>query len=78
MIHKKSEDSSPWKASMQSPIYLDTAYRELVRQEHKAAALKNRTKVLYINQDHILKQVENNQTKLEKLNQIKSSQTHED
>ncbi len=75
MIHKKSEDSSPWNTSTQSPIYLDTAYRELVRQEHKAAALKNRTKVLLINQDHILKQVENNQAKLEKLEQIKHTQT---
>lgn len=62
-----------WEGAVSSPAYLDSAYKQLLRQDHKAAALKNRTKVLDLHHDHLLKLVDNQQQKQLKLSEVKEN-----
>lgn len=71
MLKGRNEINSVWTNSKQTPIYLDSAFKQLRRQEHKAVALKNRTKVLELNQDHIMRQIENNSQKVNHIEMVK-------
>ena len=49
--------STLWEEPNQSPTYLDSAYKLLLRQDLHAHALKNRTKALNLNQEHMVRQI---------------------
>ena len=49
--------STLWEEPHKKPTYIDSAYKELLRQNLKASALMNRTKVLNYNQQHIVKKI---------------------
>jgi hypothetical protein len=66
-----------WEQGKRSPIYLDSAYKQLLREDFKANALRNRTKALNNDQEHLLKQIENNEVRVIKLNSIKNSHSLE-
>lgn len=49
MDKRRKEEDPRGKSDHQSPEYLDSAYKLLLRQDLKVSALKNRTKLLNIN-----------------------------
>lgn len=49
--------STIWEEPNKSPIYIDSAYKQLLRQDLQAHALKNKTKALYLNQEHMVRQI---------------------
>jgi hypothetical protein len=76
-MKSRSEVNSIWESTSKRSVYLDSAYKELLHQEQKTVALQNRTKALGLSQEHMFRQVENQQAKEVHLQAVQLSRSQE-